>query len=104
MSQQRRVPSGRALSPPGANNKELHRSHLATIRSDSQTTGLTLTTGVWESCRERRGASNMNIHYDVTGLLSEVCKVTLSSTCVACLSWPGRRGGGGGSYTHSTYA
>ena len=51
------------------------------IWSDSQTTGLTLPTGVRESCTKRRGASNMNIHYDVTGLLSAVWKVTLRSTC-----------------------
>ena len=42
------------------------------IRSDYQTTGLTLTTGVWGACTKRRGASNMNIHYDVTGLLTVV--------------------------------
>ena len=58
------------------------------IGSDTQTTGLTLTTGVWENCM--RGASNMNIHYDVTGLLFAVWKVTLRSTCLGCLSWPGR--------------
>ena len=52
------------------------------IRSDSQTTCLTLTTGVWESCMKRRGANNMNIHYDVTSLLSAVCKVTLRSSCL----------------------
>ena len=37
-----------------------------------QTTGLTLTTGVWEACTKRRGASNINIHHDVTGLLTVV--------------------------------
>ena len=36
----------------------------------------------------------MNILYEVTGLLSAVWKVTLRSTCLGCLSWPGRRGGG----------
>ena len=61
------------------------------IRSDSQTTGLTLTTGAWESFMKRRGASNMNIHYDVTGLLTAVWKVTLRSTCLGCLSWLRRR-------------
>ena len=35
----------------------------------------------------------MNIHYDVTGLLSAVWKVTLRSTCLGRLSWPGSRGG-----------
>ena len=40
------------------------------IRSDRQTTSLTLTTGVWETGTKMRGASNMNIHYDVTGLLT----------------------------------
>ena len=41
------------------------------IRSDHQTTSLTLTTGAPYSCRSGRGASNMNIHYDVTGLLTQ---------------------------------
>ena len=40
--------------------------HLAP--SGQTTTGLTLTTGVWEACTKRRGASNIIIHYDVTGL------------------------------------
>ena len=39
----------------------------------------------------RRGASNINIHHDVTDLLSAVWKVTLRSTCLCCLSWPGIR-------------
>ena len=42
------------------------------IRSDSQTTGLTLTTGVPYSCSNGRGANNMNIYYDVTSLLTVV--------------------------------
>ena len=54
------------------------------IRCDSQTTGLTLATGVCESCTKWRCTSNMNIHYDVTGLLSGRSQV--------------------GSYTRSTYA
>ena len=40
------------------------------IRSDRQTTSLTLTTGVCEAGTKMRGATNMNIHYDVTGLLT----------------------------------
>ena len=40
------------------------------IRSDRQTISLTLTTGVCEAGTKMRGASNMNIHYDVTGLLT----------------------------------
>ena len=40
------------------------------IRSDRQTTSLTLTTGVCEAGTKMRGASNMNIYYDVTGLLT----------------------------------
>ena len=40
------------------------------IRSDRQTTSLTLTTGVCEAGTKMRGESNMNIHYDVTGLLT----------------------------------
>ena len=48
------------------------------IQAGSQTTGLTLTTGECESCMKRRGASNMNIHYDVTVLLAAVWKVNLT--------------------------
>ena len=33
----------------------------------------------------------MNIHYDVTGLMTAVWKVTLRPTCLSCLSWPARR-------------
>ena len=33
-------------------------------------TGLTLTTGVPYSCRNVRGANNLNIHYEVTSLLT----------------------------------
>ena len=40
------------------------------IRSDRQTTSLTLTTGVCKAGTKIRGASNMNIHYDVIGLLT----------------------------------
>ena len=55
--------------------------------------GRTLTTSVRENCTKRKGASNMNIHHDVTGLLSAVWKVTLRSACLGRLSWPARRGG-----------
>ena len=41
------------------------------IRSDSQTTGLTLTTEVPYSCMNGRVANNIYIHYDVTGLLKK---------------------------------
>ena len=60
------------------------------LRSDSHTTGLTLTTGVLWSCTKRKGASNMNIHYDITSLLSAVWKVNLSR-----LSELAREEGGG---------
>ena len=73
-------------------NKQEILTPSCRIRSDSQTTGMTLTTCVCEGCIKRRGASNMNIPYDVTCLLSAVWKVTLRSTCLGCLSWPGRRG------------
>ena len=43
-----------------------------TIRSDRQTTSLTLTTGVCEAGTKRRGASKINIDCDVTGLLTAV--------------------------------
>ena len=49
-------------------------------------------TGVREGCTKRRGTSNMNMYYDVTGLLSALWKVTLRSTCPGFLSWPARRG------------
>ena len=62
------------------------------IRSDSQTTGLTLTTGVCLSCTNRKGANNLNILYDVTGLLTAVQKFKLRSCLLGCLSWSGKRG------------
>ena len=34
----------------------------------------------------------MNINYDVISLLTAVWKVTLRSSQLFCLSWPGRRG------------
>ena len=38
----------------------------------------------------------MNIHYDVNGLLTVVCKVTLRSSCLGCLELAREEGGGGG--------
>ena len=49
------------------------------IRSDRQTTSLTLTTGVCEAGTKMRGASNMNIHYDVTCFTDCSVEVTLRS-------------------------
>ena len=70
------------------------------IRSDHQTTGLTLTTGVTQRCTNGRGANNINIHHDVTGLLAAVWK-SLSGHIV----WAVLVGqGGGGFCTHCTYA
>ena len=66
------------------------------IRSDSQTTGLSMTAGELWGYTKRRCAIIMNIHYDVTSLRTAVWKVTLMSTCLGCLSWQGRRWGGGG--------
>ena len=67
------------------------------IRTDHRTTySPTLTTGVWEACTKRRGASNMNIHYDVTGLLTVVWRS--HSGQIVWSAW-----GGGGFWTHSTY-
>ena len=52
-------------------NKNMFLSYPSCrIRSDRQTTSLTLTTGVCEAGTKMRGASNMNIQYDVTGLLT----------------------------------
>ena len=65
------------------------------IRSDHQTTGLTLTTGVWEACTKRRGASNMNIHYDLTALLTVVWRS--HSGQIVWAAGAGQGGGGGGS-------
>ena len=62
------------------------------IRSDRQTTSLTLTTGVCEAGMKKRGASNMNIHYDVTGLLTAVWRSHLGQIVwAACIG----QGGGG---------
>ena len=36
---------------------------------------------------EQEWCKQPNIHYDVTGLLSAVWKVTLRSDCLGCLSW-----------------
>ena len=66
------------------------------IQCDSQTTGLILTTGVGDSFTKRRGVSNMNIHYDVSGLLSG----RSHSGRLVWVVWVGQGGGGGGSYTH----
>ena len=38
------------------------------------------------------GASNININYDATGVLTAVCKVTLRSSRLGFLSWTGRGG------------
>ena len=61
--------------PPAPRKWRIRISHArclppCRIRSDRQTSSLTLTTGVCEAGTKMRGASNMNIHYDVTGLLT----------------------------------
>ena len=59
------------------------------IRSDRQTTSLTLTTGVCEAGTKMRGVSNMNrpIHYDVTVLFTDCSvEVTLRSDCLGRLN------------------
>ena len=76
------------------------------IRSDRQTTSLTLTTGVWETGTKMRGASNMNIHYDVTGLLTAAWRS--HSGQIVWAAWINcqlarEEEGGGGFWTHSTY-
>ena len=76
------------------------------IRSDRQTTSLTLTTGVCEAGTKMRGASNMNIHYDVTGLLTAAWRS--HSGQIVWAAWINcelarEEEGGGGFWTHSTY-
>ena len=76
------------------------------IRSDRQTTSLTLTTGVCETGTKMRGASNMNIHYDVTGLLTAAWRS--HSGQIVWAAWINcqlarEEEGGGGFWTHSTY-
>ena len=76
------------------------------IRSDHQTTSLTLTTGVCETGTKMRGASNMNIHYDVTGLLTAAWRS--HSGQIVWAAWINcqlarEEEGGGGFWTHSTY-
>ena len=69
------------------------------VRSDRQTTSLTLTTGVCYAGTKWRGVSNMNIHYDVTGLLTVVWRSHSGQ-----IVWPAGVGQGrGGFWTHSTY-
>ena len=41
----------------------IHTTPSCRIRSDCQTTSLTMTTGVCEAGTKTRGASNMNIHW-----------------------------------------
>ena len=79
---------------------------LCRIRSDRQTTSLTLKTGVCETGTKMRGASNMNIHYDVTGLLTAAWKS--HSGQIVWAAWINcqlarEEEGGGGFWTHSTY-
>ena len=54
---------------------------------------------VCEAGTKRRGASNMNIHYDVTGLLTAVWRS--HSGQIVWAAWISRAGGG--FWTHSTY-
>ena len=88
----------------------IFRSFLLTppcrIRYDRQTTSLTLTTGVCEAGTKIRGASNMNIHYDVTGLLTAAWRS--QSGRIVWAAWINcelarEEEGGGGFWTHSTY-
>ena len=68
--------------------------------------GLTVRLPVWPwqqvrlmAVRTGGGASNMNIHYDVTGLLTVVWRS--HSGQIVWAAWIGH--GGGGFWTHSTY-
>ena len=75
------------------------------IRSDCQTTSLTLTTGVCKAGTKIWGASNMNIHYDVIGLLTAAWRS--HSGQIVWAAWINcelarEEEGGGGFWTHST--
>ena len=83
-----------------------HASASCRIRSDRQTTSLTLTTGVCEAGTKMRGANNINIHYDVTCLLTAVWRS--HSGRIVWAAWINcelarEEEGGGGFWTHSTY-
>ena len=62
------------------------------IRSDRQTTSLTLTTGAPYSCTNGRGCEQHDYSLWRHGFTDCSVEVTLRSDCLGCLNWPGRRG------------
>ena len=89
-------------------NEPLVGSHSNFIQwfSHLALSGQTVTLPVWPwqqvrltVVRTGGGASNMNIHYDVIGLLTVVWRS--HSGQIVCAAWIGQ--GGGGFWTHSTY-
>ena len=86
---------------PGRRREEGGSEHIAHIRVIQA-----LTTGVCEAGTKMRGASNMNIHYDVTGLLTAAWRS--HSGQIVWAAWINcelarEEEGGGGFWTHSTY-
>ena len=62
------------------------------IRSDRQTTSLTLTTGAPYSCTNGRGCEQHEYSLERHRFSDCSVEVTLRSDCLGCLNWPGRRG------------
>ena len=93
------------LPTKSADNLHVLISPPCRIRSDRQTTSLTLTTGVCKAGTKMRGASNMNIHYDVIGLLTAAWRS--DSGQIVWAAWINcelakEEEGGGVFWTHST--
>ena len=63
------------------------------VRSDRQTTSLTLTTGVCEACTKWRGCEHHEYSLWRRRFTDCGLEVTLRSDCLACRSWAGKRGG-----------
>ena len=89
-----------------------HRLGVSWRRTHLAVSGLTVRLPVWpwqqvcEAGTKMRGASNMNIHYDVTGLLTAVWRS--HSGQIVWAAWINcelarEDEGGGGFWTHSTY-
>ena len=77
------------------NNKQLWKCMThppCPIRSDRQTTSLTLTTGVCGACTKRRGCEQHEYSLWRHRFTDCCVEVTLRSDCLACMSWPGKRG------------
>ena len=62
------------------------------VRSDRQTTSLTLTTGVCKACTKWRGCEHHEYSLWRHRLTDCGMEVTLTSDCLASRSWAGKRG------------